>query len=147
MGFDIPSLPYPKFALQPQISAETLDLHYGKHHMAYVKNLNDLTAGTDWEKKSLEDVIKTADGKIFNNASQVWNHSFYWKSLSPDGGKEPTGNIAEQINKDFGSFDKFKTEFTEVAKGHFGSGWAWVLMGSDGKLKIHQTHDAGSPLR
>lgn len=147
MAFQLPPLPYPKDALKPHISPETLDFHYGKHHAAYVTKLNGLVKGTDWESKSLDELLKKAEGPMFNNAAQIWNHTFYWKSMKPNGGGEPTGAIKAKIEEDFGSFEKFKTDFSAAAAGHFGSGWAWLLLGGDRKLKIHQTHDAGNPIR
>lgn len=147
MSFQLPPLPYPKDALKPHISPETLDFHYGKHHAAYVTKLNGMVKGTEWESKSLDEVLKKAEGPMFNNAAQIWNHTFYWKSMKPNGGGEPTGAIKAKIDEDFGSFEKFKTDFSAAAAGHFGSGWAWLLLGGDKKLKIQQTHDAGNPIR
>jgi Fe-Mn family superoxide dismutase len=146
MAFVLPPLPYAMDALQPHISQETLEYHYGKHHQAYVNNLNNLVAGTDLEKKSLEDIIKTQSGGIFNNAAQVWNHTFYWNCLSPKGGGQPTGELLEAINKAFGDFSKFKEEFTKVAIATFGSGWAWLVKNPDGKLEIVSTSNAATPL-
>jgi Fe-Mn family superoxide dismutase len=146
MTFELPPLPYDKTALQPHISAETLEYHYGKHHQAYVTNLNNLVPGTPFEKATLEEIIMKATGPIFNNGAQVWNHTFYWNSLSPKGGNEPTGKLAEAINKDFGSFAQFKEQFTKVAIGTFGSGWAWLVKNADGKLEIVSTGNAGNPL-
>ena len=134
MSFTLPDLPYPKDALAPHISSETLDYHYGKHHKSYVDKLNTLVAGTPFEGKSLEDIVKTAEGGIFNNAAQIWNHTFYWNSLSPDGGNEPTGKIATAVAESFGSFENFKKEFTDSAAGNFGSGWTWLVQRSDGSL-------------
>ena len=128
MSIQLPPLPYEMDALAPHISKETLEYHYGKHHKAYVDNLNNLIPNTEFAGKSLEDIVKTApQGPIFNNAAQVWNHTFYWHSLSPQGGKTPSGALAEAINKAFGSFDQFKEQFTKVAIGTFGSGWAWLV--------------------
>lgn len=127
MSFELPALPYEKNALEPHISAETLEYHYGKHHNTYVVNLNNLIKGTEFEGKSLEEIIKTSTGGIFNNAAQVWNHTFYWHCLSPKGGNAPTGAVAEAINKAFGSFDAFKEELTKSAIGNFGSGWTWLV--------------------
>lgn len=146
MAFQLPDLPYPLNGLEPHISAETLEYHYGKHHQAYVTNLNNLIPGTEFEKSSLEDIIKKATGGIFNNAAQVWNHTFYWNCLSPDGGGEPTGALAEAINKAFGSFEAFKELFTKTAISTFGSGWAWLVKNKDGSLAITSTSNAGCPL-
>lgn len=146
MAFQLPDLPYPLNGLEPHISAETLEYHYGKHHQAYVTNLNNLVPGTEFEKASLEDIIKKATGGIFNNAAQVWNHTFYWHCLSPDGGGEPTGALAEAINKAFGSFEAFKELFTKTAISTFGSGWAWLVKNKDGLLAITSTSNAGCPL-
>lgn len=146
MAFKLPELPYAKDALAPHISAETLEYHYGKHHQAYVDNLNKLVAGTPNENKSLEDLIKTTDGGIFNNAAQVWNHTFYWYCLKPKGGGAPTGKIGDAINKTFGSFDAFKEQFSEAAKTQFGSGWAWLVKKADGTLAIEKTGNAGNPM-
>ncbi|MEQ8765925.1 MAG: Fe-Mn family superoxide dismutase [Planctomycetota bacterium] len=147
MPFSLPDLPYSKDALAPHISNETLEFHYGKHHAAYVNNLNNLTGGSDLENKSLEDLIKTQEGGIFNNAAQVWNHTFYWNSMSPGGGGSPSGKIGEAINKAFGSFDAFREQFSKAAAGQFGSGWAWLVKGADGALAIETTGNAGNPLR
>ena len=145
MAFSLPELPYSKDALAPHISERTLDFHYGKHHHAYLGKLNAAVDGKDLANKSLEELIKTQSGGLFNAAAQVWNHTFYWNSLSPKGGGAPSGPIAEAIAEAFGSFDAFKEKFSAAAAGHFGSGWAWlVLDGSD--LAIVDTHDAGCPL-
>jgi Fe-Mn family superoxide dismutase len=146
MAIELPPLPYAKNALAPHISEETLEFHYGKHHAGYVTRLNTALAGTPDASKSLEDLVKTATGANFNNAAQIWNHTFYWNSLSPNGGGEPTGKIADAIKRDFGGFAQFKEAFTKAAGGHFGSGWAWLVL-ADGKLKIVETHDAACPLR
>jgi len=146
MAFTLPPLPWAKDALKPHISPETIDFHYGKHHQAYVTKLNGLLQNTPDASKTLEDLVKTKDGAVFNNAAQVWNHTFYWNGLKPNGGA-PTGKVAELINRDFGSYDKFKEDFLNNCIGHFGSGWVWLLLDSAGKLKIHQTHDAGNPIR
>jgi Fe-Mn family superoxide dismutase len=146
MSFELPALPYAQDALAPHISAETLEYHYGKHHQAYVTNLNNLTAGTEHEGKSLEDLITSTSGGLFNNAAQVWNHTFYWNSLSPNGGKEPTGKVADAINTAFGSFDNFKAEFTKTAATTFGSGWAWLVQNTDDSLELMSTSNAGNPL-
>jgi superoxide dismutase, Fe-Mn family len=147
MAFELPQLPYAIDALKPHLSAETLEYHHGKHHAAYVTNLNNLTKGSPNESKSLEDIIKTApSGGLFNNAAQHFNHSFYWKSLAPKAGGAPKGAIADAIKSGFGSFDEFKKKFTEAATTHFGSGWAWLVRKPDGSLAIEATHDAGTPL-
>lgn len=146
MPFVLPPLPYEMDALQPYISRETLEYHYGKHHLAYVTNLNNLVAGTDLENKPLEEIIETQTGGIFNNAAQVWNHTFYWNCLSPKGGGEPTGELLAAINKDFGNFNAFKEQFTKTAIATFGSGWAWLVRNPQGKLEIVSTSNAGTPL-
>lgn len=146
MSFSLPELPYAKDALAPHISSETLDYHYGKHHAAYVNKLNAAIEGTADEDKSLEAIIKDAKGGLFNNAAQVWNHTFYWHSLSPNGGGEPHGAIKEAIEKSFGSFESFKKSFNEKAAGNFGSGWTWLVKKSDGGLEIRNTDDAETPL-
>jgi len=147
MAFELPALPYEKDALAPHISAETLEYHYGKHHAGYVKKLNAAAeADSSIAGKSLEDLIRTAEGGVFNNAAQIWNHTCYWHSMSPDGGGEPTGKIAEAINASFGSFSDFKDQFSKAAAGHFGSGWAFLVKDGD-RLSIVSAHDAGNPLR
>ena len=146
MPFELPPLPYPQDALQPHISAETLEYHHGKHHNTYVVNLNNLIAGTEYESKSLEEIIKTSSGGLFNNAAQVWNHTFYWNCLSPNGGGEPTGELAEAINKAFGSFEAFKDEFSKISIGTFGSGWGWLVRKPDGSLGLVSTIGAGNPI-
>lgn len=146
MAFELPALPYEKNALAPHISEETLEYHYGKHHATYVSKLNDAVKGTDLESKSLEDIIKSEKGGLFNNAAQVWNHTFYWNCLSPNGGGEPTGAIADAINAKFGSFDKFKEEFNASAAGNFGSGWTWLVKKSDGSVDLFNTDDADTPV-
>ena len=146
MEHKLPELPYAKDALAPHISAETLEYHYGKHHAAYVNNLNKLIQGTAFEDESLEEIVKKSSGAIFNNAAQHWNHTFYWNSLSPNGGGEPTGPLAEAIAKNFGSFAQFKERFTNAAVSHFGSGWAWLVKNSDGSLAVESTGNAGTPL-
>ena len=146
MTHKLPKLQYAMDALQPHISKETLEFHYGKHHNAYVTNLNNLIPGTEFEDMSLEDIIKKAPaGGIFNNAAQVWNHSFYWNCLSPNGGGEPSGKLLEAINKAFGSFDEFKEKFTKSAVTNFGSGWTWLVNGENG-LEIINTSNAGTAL-
>ncbi len=146
MAFELPELPYAKDALAPHISAETLEYHYGKHHKTYVGNLNKLVAGSDLEGKSLEEIIKSASGGVFNNAAQVWNHSFYWNCLSPDGGGEPSGTVADAIQSAFGSFADFKEKFSTTAITTFGSGWGWLVKKADGSLDIVSTSNAGNPL-
>lgn len=143
----LPPLPYAKDALAPTISAETLEFHYGKHHQTYVDNLNKLVVGTEFESASLEDIVRKAQpGAIFNNAAQVWNHSFYWNCLKPQGGGEPTGALAEALNKSFGSVAAFKQQFATAATTLFGSGWAWLVKKKDGTLAIVQTGNAGNPM-
>lgn len=146
MAFTLPELPYSKDALAPIISPETIEYHYGKHHNAYVTNLNNLIKGSELESMSLEEIIKKSQGGIFNNAAQVYNHTFYWNCLKPKGGGEPTGKLAEAINKNFGSFATFKEKFTAAAQTQFGSGWAWLVQNPDGTLAIEQTANAGCPL-
>src|SRR6056297_1746232 len=146
MAHELPALPYAKDALEPVISAETLEYHYGKHHQTYVNNLNNMVPGTEYENASLEDIIRSADGGLFNNAAQVWNHTFYWHSLSPNGGGAPSGKIAELIDRDFGSFDAFVEKFNASAVGNFGSGWTWLVQNPDGSLEIVNTDDADTPL-
>jgi Fe-Mn family superoxide dismutase len=146
MIHELPPLPYEKNALEPYISAETLEYHYGKHHQTYVTNLNNLIAGTEFADLSLEDIVRKSSGGIFNNAAQVWNHTFYWNGLKPQGGGEPSGALAEAINQAFGSFAKFKEEFTKCAVTTFGSGWAWLVKNADGGLALVSTSNAGTPL-
>jgi len=141
----LPELPYKKNKLEPYISAETLEYHYGKHHQAYVTNLNNLIAGTDFENSSLEEIVKNAQGGLFNNAAQVWNHSFYWKSLDPNGGGKPKNAVADAIVKSFGSFDNFKAQFSKNAVTNFGSGWTWLVKEGD-ELAIMNTNNADSAL-
>jgi Fe-Mn family superoxide dismutase len=143
----LPELPYAKDALAPHISAETIEYHYGKHHAAYVNNLNKLIAGTELAELPLEEIIKKATGGIFNNAAQVWNHTFYWNCLSPKGGGEPSGAIADAIVKGFGSFAAFKEKLSNAAVTQFGSGWAWLVKNPDGSLAIEQTSNAGTPVK
>ena len=148
MAFTLPNLPYPKDALAPHTSAETLEYHHGKHHAAYVNKLNELTAGKPEAEKSLEDLIKATDvgTPIFNNAAQVWNHTFFWSCMKPNGGGAPTGDLAQAITRDFGSLDKFKEEFTNAAITQFGSGWAWLVL-DGGKLSVMKTANADLPLK
>jgi len=145
MPFTLPELPYSKDALAPHISERTLSFHHGKHHQAYVTKLNAAVEGTDLANKSLDELIRTQKGGVFNNAAQVWNHTFYWNSMAPNGGGAPSGKIAEAIKVAFGSFDTFKEKFSAAAAGHFGSGWAWLVQ-DGGKLAIVETHDAGNPI-
>jgi superoxide dismutase, Fe-Mn family len=147
MEHKLPPLPFAKNALVPTLSEETLEYHYGKHHNAYVVNLNKLIANTEFENAHLEDIIRKATGPMFNNAAQVWNHTFYWQCLSPKGGGQPAGKLADLINKEFGSFAAFKEKFTQAAVGTFGSGWAWLVKGADKRLSIESTSNAGNPLR
>ncbi|MFT7637942.1 MAG: Fe-Mn family superoxide dismutase [Candidatus Omnitrophota bacterium] len=146
MSFTLPELPYAMDALAPHISKETLEFHYGKHHKTYVDKLNGLVEGKPEASKSLEELVTSSQGGVFNNAAQVWNHTFYWNCLSPNGGGAPEGALAEAINAAFGSFEEFKTQFTEKTVTLFGSGWAWLAKDADGKLQIVQTKDAGNPL-
>ncbi|MGL6520939.1 superoxide dismutase [Fe] [Aeromonas dhakensis] len=146
MAFELPALPYAINALEPHISQETLEYHHGKHHNTYVVNLNNLVPGTEFEGKSLEEIIKTSTGGIFNNAAQIWNHTFYWHCLSPNGGGEPTGALTDAITKAFGSFAEFKDAFTKSAIGNFGSSWTWLVKKADGSLAIVNTSNAGCPL-
>lgn len=146
MAFELPELPYAKDALEPHISAETLEFHYGKHHNTYVVKLNGLVEGTDMASKSLEEVVKSSSGGVFNNAAQIWNHTFYWNSLSPNGGGEPTGAIAEAINAAFGSFADFQAKFNDMAVNNFGSSWTWLVKKADGSLDIVNTSNAATPL-
>ena len=146
MAIELPPLPYEKNALEPHISAETLEYHYGKHHQAYVTNLNKLIEGTEFAGATLEDIIKKSSGGVFNNAAQIWNHTFYWNSLSPKGGGEPEGKLADAIKKGFGSFAQFKEEFTKTAVGTFGSGWGWLVQRADGSLGLVSTSNAATPI-
>jgi Fe-Mn family superoxide dismutase len=147
MEHQLPKLPYAKDALAPYISAETIEYHHGKHHKAYVDNINRLITGTEFEKVSLEEIIRKSSGGIFNNAAQVWNHTFYWNCLSPNGGGEPAGELADELIKQFGSFAQFKEKFTNAAVTLFGSGWAWLVKNSNGTLSIQATSNAHTPLR
>ena len=146
MAFELPALPYAINALEPHISQETLEYHYGKHHNTYVVKLNGLVEGTDLAEKSLEEIVQTSTGGVFNNAAQVWNHTFYWHCLSPNGGGEPTGELADAIVKAFGSFAEFKAKFTDSAINNFGSGWTWLVKTEDGALEIVNTSNAGCPI-
>jgi Fe-Mn family superoxide dismutase len=145
MKHELPALPYDKAALMPIISPETIDYHYGKHHQAYVTNLNNLIAGTEFEAMSLEDIVLKSSGGIFNNAAQVWNHTFYWQCLSPNA-SEPSGPLAEALTKTFGSLDAFKAKFSQSAITNFGSGWTWLVQNNDGSLEILNTSNAATPL-
>jgi Fe-Mn family superoxide dismutase len=146
MEHTLPPLPYAKDALQPTMSAETLEFHYGKHHQAYVTNLNNLIKGTEFENLSLEEIIKKSQGGVFNNSAQVWNHTFFWNCMKPQGGGTPTGPVADAINAKWGSFDKFKEEFQKSAVSNFGSGWTWLVKKTDGTVDIVNTSNAGTPL-
>jgi Fe-Mn family superoxide dismutase len=146
MTFTLPELPYAMDALEPHISKETLEYHYGKHHRAYVDNLNKLIPDTEFESMSLEEIIKKSKNGIFNNAAQIWNHTFYWHCLSPKGGNQPQGKLADAIKKHFGSFEDFKEQFSKTAATTFGSGWAWLVQDKGGALKIISTSNAGTPM-
>jgi Fe-Mn family superoxide dismutase len=146
MKHELSPLPYEKNALEPVISRETIEYHYGKHHQTYVTNLNNLIPGTEFEAMSLEDIVMKSSGGIFNNAAQVWNHTFYWSCLSPNGGGEPTGALAAAIDKAFGSFADFKAKFSQSAATNFGSGWTWLVKGADSGVEIVNTSNAGTPL-
>jgi len=146
MSFTLPELPYAKDALAPHISAETIEFHYGKPHQTYVDKLNGLVDGTELESQSLENIVKSSEGGVFNNAAQVWNHTFYWNCLSPNGGGSPTGPVADAINAAFGSFDAFKEQFTNSAINNFGSGWTWLVKKADGSVAIVNTSNAATPL-
>lgn len=146
MAFELPALPYAKDALEPHISQETIEYHYGKHHNTYVVKLNGLVEGTELAEKSLEEIIKTSSGGIFNNAAQIWNHTFYWNCLSPNGGGAATGPVAKAIDDAFGSFDAFKAQFTDAAVNNFGSAWTWLVKNADGSVAIVNTSNAATPL-
>ncbi|WP_076537748.1 superoxide dismutase [Fe] [Shewanella sp. UCD-KL21] len=146
MAFELPALPYAKNALVPHISEETIEFHYGKHHNTYVVKLNGLVAGTEFENKTLEEVVKTSTGGVFNNAAQIWNHTFYWNCLAPNAGGAPTGAIAEAIDAAFGSFEEFKAKFTDSAVNNFGSAWTWLVKNADGSVAIVNTSNAATPL-
>jgi len=147
MAYELPNLPYDLNALEPYISKETLEFHYGKHHAAYVNNVNKLAEGTEFATAGLEEIIKRADGGIFNNGAQVWNHTFYWNCMSPQGGGVPEGALLNAIKSNFGSFEDFKAAFSKAAATLFGSGWAWLVKTPEGKLEIVQESNAGNPLR
>jgi len=146
MAFSLPDLPYDLNALAPHISEETLQYHYGKHHQAYVNNLNKLITDTENADKSLDEIILSSSNGLFNNAAQVWNHTFYWHCMSPSGGGQPHDNLLKAIADQFGSFDAFKDQFTKAAAGHFGAGWAWLAKSSSGELEIFSTANAGTPM-
>ena len=147
MIHELPKLPYAMDALEPFISKRTIEFHYGKHHQAYVNNLNNLIPGTEFENASLDDIVMKSAGGIFNNGAQVWNHTFYWNCLKPQGGGEPAGAVAEAIAKSFGSFGDFREKFSKAAATLFGSGWAWLILKGDGTLDIVQESNAGNPMR
>lgn len=147
MAYELPKLPYADNALEPYISKETIEYHYGKHHATYVNNLNKLVPGTEFEGADLETIIMKAEGGIFNNAAQVWNHTFYWNCMKPNGGGMPEGELLAAIERDFGSFDAFKEKFSAASATLFGSGWAWLVKNKDGKLEIVQESNAGNPMR
>lgn len=146
MSFELPALPYAQDALEPHISAETLNYHHGKHHNAYVTNLNNLIKDSEFASKTLEEIILSSDGGLFNNAAQVWNHTFYFNGLSPNGGGEPTGDLLNKINSKFGSFAEFQAQFTALGLATFGSGWVWLVQDSEGELKLVNTFNAGTPM-
>lgn len=146
MEHKLPPLPYPMDGLQPYISQETLEYHYGKHHQAYVTNLNNQIKNTEFENTSLEDIVRRSSGGIFNNAAQVWNHTFFWQCMKPKGGGSPSGALVDAINKKWGSYDSFKEEFTKNCVGNFGSGWTWLVKRIDGTLDIINTSNAATPL-
>jgi Fe-Mn family superoxide dismutase len=146
MSIELPALPYEKNALEPHISAETLSFHYEKHHNTYVVKLNGLIGGTEFENKELEEIVKTSSAGIFNNSAQIWNHTFYWHSLSPNGGGEPSGSLLSAINESFGSFAEFKSKFTDSAINNFGASWTWLVKNADGSLAIVNTSNAETPL-
>jgi len=146
MAIELPALPWARDALAPHISAETIDYHYGKHHQTYLTNLNNQIKGTEFENLSLEEIIRKSSGGMFNNAAQIWNHTFYWNCLKPNGGGEPSGRLADAINKAFGGFAQFKDEFTKTSVGTFGSGWGWLVQRPDGSLALASTSNAGTPI-
>jgi Fe-Mn family superoxide dismutase len=146
MAHTLPPLPYANDALAPYLSKETFEYHYGKHHQAYVTNLNNLIPGTEFETASLEDIVKKSSGGVYNNAAQIWNHTFFWSCMKPSGGGAPTGKLADAINAKFGSYDAFKEAFTKSAVGNFGSGWTWLVKKADGSVDIVNMGPAGTPL-
>ena len=145
MSIELPALPYARDALAPRISEETIDYHYGKHHQAYVTNLNKMIEGTAHANQSLEEIIRSSEGGVFNNAAQIWNHTFYWNSLTPNS-SAPTGDLASAIDAAFGSFEEFQAKFTASAAGNFGSGWTWLVKNASGALEIVNTGNAGTPI-
>ncbi len=147
MAFQLPELPYALDALEPYVSRRTLEFHYGKHHQAYVNNANKLAEGTRFEGADLETIIREAEGGLYNNGAQAWNHTFYFMGFGPEGPREPQGALAEAINRDFGSFEKFREEFNQKAATLFGSGWAWLVKDDEGHLSIVQESNAGNPMR
>jgi Fe-Mn family superoxide dismutase len=147
MAFSLPPLPYDKNALGPHLSIETIDFHHGRHHQAYVANLNKLVEGKPEADKSLEEVIRSTEGPVFNSAAQIWNHTFYWNCMKPNGGGQPTGDLADAIRRDFGSIEKFSDEFSNAAASQFGSGWAWLVLGRDRKLAVTKTSNADLPMK
>lgn len=146
MAIELPKLPYEMDALAPYISKETLEYHYGKHHQAYVNKLNTLIPNTEFENKPLEEIIKKSSGAIFNNAAQIWNHTFYWHCMTPKADNEPTGKLADAINKTFGSFADFKEKFTQISVNQFASGWGWLVKNPSGDLEVYSTSNAGTPM-
>ncbi len=146
MAIELPALPYDRTALEPHISGETIDFHYGKHHKSYVDNLNKMIEGTEFAEMALEDIIRKAQGGMFNNAAQIWNHTFYWNCLAPNAGGEPSGKLADAINAAFGDFAKFKEQFSDTAIKTFGSGWGWLVQRTDGSLALASTPNAATPL-
>jgi len=146
MAYELPALPYAMNALEPTISQETLEYHYGKHHQTYVTNLNNLAPGTEFANASLEDIVMKSSGGVFNNAAQIWNHTFYWNCLSPNGGGAPSGDLAAAIDKAFGSFDEFKKALSTSAATNFGSGWTWLVKNSEGGVEIVNTSNAANPM-
>ena len=146
MAIELPALPYDRTALEPHISGETIDFHYGKHHKTYVDNLNKMIEGTEFADMPLEEIIRKSQGGMFNNAAQIWNHTFYWNCLKPAGGGEPTGKLADAINAAFGDFARFKEQFTDTSIKTFGSGWGWLVQRKDGSLALASTSNAATPL-
>lgn len=146
MAFELPALPYAQDALAPHISAETLEYHHGKHHKTYVDKLNGMVPGTEFEGKTLEEIIKSSSGPVFNNAAQIWNHTFYWNCLSPNGGGAPTGAVADAIIAAFGSFEEFQAQLNDKAVNNFGASWTWLVKNADGSLEIVNTSNAGTPM-
>ena len=146
MAIELPALPYDRTALEPHISGETIDFHYGKHHKTYVDNLNKMIEGTEFADMALEEIIRKSQGGMFNNAAQIWNHTFYWNCLKPAGGGEPTGKLADAINAAFGDFARFKEQFTDTSIKTFGSGWGWLVQRKDGSLALASTSNAATPL-